>query len=65
MKLRGELESASVDEADAVSDETLGAGGLPHRPHSGTLQFGVAGILTADFDEAAQCGQHFIPGWGP
>ena len=34
-------------------------------PHFGNLQFGVAGILTADFGEAAQCGQHFIPGWGP
>ena len=34
-------------------------------PHATNVQFRTAGILTADFDEATQCGQHFVPSWGP
>ena len=34
VKRRGDLETASVDEADAVSDGTFDVGGLSHRPQS-------------------------------
>ena len=34
-------------------------------PRLGNLRLSAPGIFTADFGEAAQCGQHFIPGWGP
>ena len=36
-----------------------------HTAAFGKLQFRAEVRFTADFGEAAQCGQHFIPGWGP
>jgi hypothetical protein len=52
------------DEADAFSEFPFLAAARPP-PRATNVQFRTAGIFTADFDEATQCGQNFVPSWGP